>query len=62
MVYTVIFVLGLVIGMTTNVWIKDRSIEQNKINKIEMKKEIERDIKNGYRPDIKKYKQKYKME
>lgn len=62
MVYTVIFVLGLVIGMTTNVWIKDRSIEQNKINKIEMKKEIERDINNGYRPDIKKYKQKYKME
>ena len=61
MTYTLIFIFGFVIGMVSDGVMEQRDIINKDDNRQKMMKEIQKDINNGYMPDLKKYKAKYNL-
>ena len=56
-----IFIFGVVIGISADSFLETRATNNDIENKKKMMIEINKDIKNGYKPDLKLYKKKYNL-
>ena len=61
MTYTLIFIFGFVMGMVTDGVMDQRNVVNKDESRQKMQKEMQKEIDNGYMPDLKKYKKKYNL-
>jgi len=62
MSYVVAIAFGGIIWISVSSYIVERNNNINKNNQELMMKEIKKDMKSGYRPDLKAYRKKYNLD